>query len=111
MKYLFLTFVAVGLLVACTPKTTEIIEVVEVTTETTETGGDMPKADIAEGKVVFLENCIGCHSYGGPTSAESIDKYSKERMDEVLPAMIENAELNEEKSRQVRAYIAWELEN
>ncbi len=111
MKYLFVTFVTVGFLVACAPKTTEIIEVVETTTETTETDGEMPKADIAEGKVVFLTNCIGCHAYGGPTSAEGIDKYSKERIDKVLPAMIENAELNDEQARQVAAYIYWEIEN
>lgn len=111
MKYLFIPFAAVALFVACAPKTTEIIEIVEVTTETTETDGEMPKADIAEGKVVFLSNCIGCHSYGGLTSAEGIDNYSKEKFDEVLPEMIKNSELNDEQSCQVTAYIYWEIEN
>lgn len=111
MKYLFIPFVTVTLLVACTPKTTEIIEIVEETTETTESIGEMPKADIAEGKVVFLNSCVGCHYGVGPASAESIDEYSKEKFDAVLPDMIKAAELNEEQARQVRAYIYWELEN
>ena len=62
MKYLFLAFTAAALLVACNPKTAEIIEVTETTEETaTSTEGDMPKADIGEGKVVFLTKCTRCH--------------------------------------------------
>lgn len=107
MKYLLIALTAAGFLMACTPKTTEIITVEETTT----IDNDMPKADIGEGKVVFLNYCIGCHYGVGPTSAEQIDNYSKEKFDVVLPRMIQNAELNEDQSRQVTAYIHWELEN
>lgn len=105
MKYLFIAFTSAAFLVACSPKTSEIIEV----TETSE--GDMPKADIGEGKVVFLKKCLTCHYGNGPTSAETIDNYSKERIEAILPKMIKNAELNEEESRQVSAYLFWEIEN
>lgn len=108
MKYLFIALTAAGFLVACNPKTAEIVEVTETATD-----GDMPKADIGEGKVVFLTKCIGCHSsYApGPTSALAVDNFSKEQYDAILPKMIINAELNEEQARQVSAYIYWEIEN
>ena len=115
MKYLFLAFTAAALLVACNPKTAEIIEVTETTEETaTSTEGDMPKADIGEGKVVFLTKCTGCHKsdyINGPVNALGLDDYSKERIEAILPKMLNNAELNEEQSRQVSAYLFWEIEN
>lgn len=112
MKYLFIAFTAAGFLIGCSPKTTEVIEVVEEESEVESViDGDMPKADIGEGKVVFLKNCIGCHYGNGPSSVESIHNYSKAQYDAVLPKMIENAELDLEKSRQVTAYLYWELEN
>ena len=104
MKYLFIAFTVAGFLVACSPKTTEVIDVVEAE-------GDMPKADIGEGKVVFLNKCLGCHYGNGPSSAEGIDNYSKAQFDAIFPKMFTNAELNDEESRQVKAYVYWELEN
>lgn len=112
MKYLFIVFAAATFLVACSPKTTEIVKVTQTEEETaTSTDGDMPKADIGEGKVVFLTKCLSCHYGNGPTSAEEIDNYSKERIETILPKMIKNAELSEDESRQVSAYLFWEIEN
>ncbi len=112
MKYLFIAFTAAAFLVACSPKTAEIIEVTETAEETaTSTDGDMPKADIGEGKVVFLTKCTKCHYGNGPSSPETIDNYSKKQFEAILPKMIKNAELNEEQARQVSAYLFWELEN
>ena len=112
MKHLLFVFAAAGFLVACTPKTSELVEVVETTEEAeTSTDGDMPKADIGEGKVVFLNNCTGCHNGNGPSSPESIHNYTKAQYQAILPKMFENAELNADQSRQVSAYIYWELEN
>lgn len=114
MRYLLIAFTAAGFLIACSPKTTEIISAEEPAEETTTaTDGEMPKADIGEGKVVFLDKCIGCHGpYApGPRSASEIDNFSKERFDAILPKMIINAELNKVQARQVSAYIYWEIEN
>lgn len=113
MKYLFIAFTAVAFLVACSPKTAEIIEVTETAEETTtSTEGDMPKADIGEGKVVFMKNCIDCH-YGRSIDnvQETVDRFTKEQWANILPKMLIEAKLDEEKSRQVAAYIAWEIEN
>lgn len=109
MKYLLFAFATVAFLIACSPKTTEIVEAEESTTTTDET---MPKADIAEGKVVFLQNCIDCH-YGRSTDnlPGLIDSYSKAEWAQILPRMIKQAELDDEKTRQVTAYIHWELDN
>ena len=114
MKYLFIAFTAAAFLVACSPKTVEIIEVTETSEETaTSNDGDMPKADIGEGKVVFMTKCMGCHGgYApGPTTVAAIDDFSKERYEAALPRMIKNAELNKEEARQVSAYLFWEIEN
>lgn len=72
----------------------------------------MIKADIGEGKVVFMENCIDCH-YGRSVDRvpEIVSRYTKEQWEELLPRMVVKADLSEDKSRQVAAYIAWELEN
>lgn len=115
MKYLFIALTAAAFLVACNPKTTEIIQVTETVEETSSsTDSDMPKADIGEGKVVFLTKCTECHKsdyINGPVNALGIDNYSKERIEAILPKMLKNAELNEEESRQVSAYLFWEIEN
>ena len=111
MKYLFIAITTAAFLVACSPKTAEIIEVTEETATSNE--GDMPKADIGEGKVVFLSKCTQCHgSYAnGPKTPNEINNFSKERIEEALPRMIKNAELNKEQSRQVSAYLYWKIEN
>lgn len=109
MKYLLFSFATIALLIACSPKTTEIVAVEENSSTTEET---MPKSDIAEGKVVFLENCIDCH-YGRSRDNVSglVDSYSEAEWNEILPRMIKQAELDAEKTRQVSAYIYWEIEN
>ena len=112
MKYFVFAFAFAGLIVACTPKTSEVAEVSETAEEgTNSTDGEMPKSDIAEGKVVFLKNCTGCHYGTGPTNVESIHDYTKEQFEVIFPQMFKNAELNPDQSRQVTAYIFWELEN
>jgi mono/diheme cytochrome c family protein len=65
----------------------------------------MPKADIGEGKVIFLRDCGKCH-YG-----KNIESYTKEQWANILPRMTKKAELDETETRQITAYIAWELEN
>lgn len=113
MKYLLVVLTVTSFLVSCNPKTSEIIEVAETVEEAeTSTTGGMPKSDIGEGKVVFLTNCIDCH-YGRSANRvpELVDSYTKEQWANILPKMVIQAELNDEKSRQIAAYIAWELEN
>lgn len=116
MKYLIFAIAAAGLFAACNPKTSEIAEVAETSAEATEeatsTEGDMPKADIGEGKVLFIKDCASCHGYtSGPNNVAELDNFTKAQVDAVLPKMIKNAQFDETQARQVTAYIYWELEN
>lgn len=99
MKKLLLLFAAGLTFVAC--KTTQVVEEVVETEETTE----MPTTAIGEGKVVLLTKCAKCHE------APEVDKYSKEKWDKILPAMIKKANLSEVEANNVSAYVYWELEN
>lgn len=90
-------YLSVGLVaVACSPKTAETVT--EPVTET-----PMPKADIGEGKVVYLKDCSKCHG------AKMIHDYTSKQWARILPSMIKKAGLNDEKARQVTAYVDWEL--
>jgi len=112
MKYFFIAFTAVSLLIACTPKVAEIIEETETAEEVvTSTDGDMPNTDIGAGKIIFLKDCVTCHGYtSGPLSIAGLGHFTKAQVDDVLPKMIENAKLDEKQSRQVTSYLYWELE-
>lgn len=112
MKFLFIVLISVGTLVACSEKTapSNASEAFEETSSSTD--GDMPKADIGEGKVLFIKDCITCHDYAsGPHSVAELDNFTKAQVDAVLPKMIQNAKYNKVQARQVTAYIYWELEN
>ncbi len=84
---LFIAFVAVLFLVASSPKTTEIIQVTETTKETADsTDGDMPKTDIDEENIVFLNKCTGYHKsdfVNHSVNTLAIDNYSKEQSRQV----------------------------
>ncbi len=113
MKFLIIALSILGLLAACSPKTTEIIEASNsAEVDESSPDGSIPKADIGEGKLVFLTDCIDCHYGRSVDNAQSvIDSYSKAQWDEILPKMIKKAELDEVKARQVSAYVYWEIEN
>jgi mono/diheme cytochrome c family protein len=96
MRYLALFGGIVALLIACSPKTTESI---------TEADGNMPKAAIGEGKVVYMKKCSRCHAL------KTVENFSREQWDNILPNMIRKAELSEEEAYQVTEYVHWEIDN
>lgn len=113
MKYLFILTIALGTIVACAPKTTEVITDSADQAATTHNDATAPSdADLSAGKNVFSSKCISCH-YGRDAGRipELVDSFSKERWDEILPEMIENAELNEMEKENLTTYIYWELSN
>lgn len=65
----------------------------------------MMKTDIGEGKVIFIRDCTRCHKQ------KTVEDYTSKQWSNILPRMIIKAELNDTESRQVTAYIEWELEN
>lgn len=96
MKYAFGTFVLVGALIACSPKTTtEVITEVEEVTTTEET----MSAEMLAGKSVYDSRCIKCHG------AKKIEDYSKKEWEIILPNMMDKAKLTAEERTQVHAYV------
>lgn len=102
MKYLFIVLVASSIFAVASCKTTPPAEITETTT-VEETG--MIKADIGEGKVVFMRDCTRCHDQ------KKVEDYTADQWSTILPRMIKKAQLDETQSRQVTAYVDWELVN
>lgn len=65
----------------------------------------MIKADIGEGKVIFMRDCTRCHEL------KEVESFTTTQWSNILPRMIIQAQLNDTESRQVTAYVEWELEN
>ena len=98
MKHLLFLFATTALVVASQScrNTSEI-------NPTDENG--MIKADIGKGKVIYLRNCTECHEQ------KKVEDFTSAQWANILPRMIVQAQLNETESRQVKAYVEWELEN
>ncbi len=65
----------------------------------------MIKTDIGEGKVIFMRDCTRCHEL------KVVKSFTTTQWSNILPRMIIQARLNDTESRQVTAYIEWELDN
>lgn len=65
----------------------------------------MMKADIGEGKVIYMRDCTRCHAQ------KKVEDFTNEQWSNILPRMVKKAQLDETKSRQVKAYVEWEMEN
>ena len=98
MKYLlFLLFGSILVFESC--KTTPPPEVTSVDEE------GLLAADIGEGKVIYARDCKRCHEH------KKVEDFTAEQWYNILPRMIKQANLNETESRQVTAYVDWELVN
>lgn len=102
MKKLVYIFGVSTLIIACSPKTSEVIN--EDLSEIEE-NNEMPKAAIGEGKVVYLRDCTKCHT------AKKVEDYTPEQWATILPEMIKKAQLNKEDASNLRAYITWEIDH
>lgn len=65
----------------------------------------MIKADVGEGKVIYMRDCTRCHEQ------HKVEDFTSSQWANILPRMIVKAQLDDTEGRQVRAYIEWELEN
>jgi hypothetical protein len=99
MKKLVFTFSAIALLVACAPKTTEVIEKVE--TLETEKTNDFPNGEIAEGDYLYTEHCGKCHDL------PKIDKYSEQKWRGIVPTMAKEAKLDAIQENKILQYVLW----
>ncbi|MDG1330693.1 MAG: hypothetical protein P8P74_00070 [Crocinitomicaceae bacterium] len=65
----------------------------------------MVRADVGEGKVIYMRDCTRCHEQ------KKVEEFTSAQWTNILPRMIVKAQLDDTESRQVKAYVEWELEN
>lgn len=76
----------------------------EISATPTDENG-MIKADVGEGKVIYMRDCTRCHEQ------KKVEDFTSAQWANILPRMIVQAQLNDTESRQVKAYVEWEIEN
>jgi len=97
MKKLMLGFAAITLLAACGTKS--VAETVE------EAPLEFPNETIAAGYALYSSDCSKCHR------AKTVENFSREQWDEILPKMARKAKISDEQELQINEYINWELAN
>ena len=105
MKKVFFALTTLALIVACTPKTAEVVEVVTVTTEETTEAVVMrkPSVEESEGMTLYNTNCNKCHEL------KTISDYSMERWTKIVPNMASQAKLDATQESKIVAYVKWQL--
>lgn len=105
MKKVIFTLSSLALLVACTPKTAEVVEVItETTTETTEeVVMRKPSVEEYEGMTLYNAHCGKCHDF------KTISDYSMESWTKIVPNMSAKAKLDATQESKIMAYVKWQL--
>lgn len=102
MKQIILILFTLALVVACAPKTTEVIEVVSEP-DAESTIMRKPSLEESEGMALYNANCNKCHDL------EVISNYSLERWTKIVPDMSAKAKLNAVQESKIMAYVKWQL--
>lgn len=97
MNFKALIFIGGLTLVSCSPKTTTVDTKEEVIT--------FPNATVEEGFNLQAQHCARCHKL------KTVDNYSREQWDKILPNMARKAKLTAEQEATINEYINWELNN
>ena len=95
-KLLFFSFIS-SIVIACSPKTTEVAEVKKV--EAT-----MPSRDVTEGNSLYQAHCGKCHEL------PVVSKYSKEKWQKIIPPMCKESKLDAMQETKISAYVNWKLQ-
>ncbi len=105
MKKVFFALTTLALIVACTPKTAEVVEVVTVTTEETTEALVMrkPSVEESEGMTLYNAHCGKCHEL------KTISDYSAESWQKIIPNMAKQAKLDATQESKIMAYVKWQL--
>jgi len=105
MKKVFFALSTLVLIVACSPKTTEVVEVVEVKTETNTEAAVIrkPSVEESEGMTLYNAHCGKCHEH------KTISDYSLERWTKIVPNMASQAKLDATQESKIMAYVKWQL--
>jgi cytochrome c5 len=104
MKKVFFALSTLAIIVACTPKTAEVVT--ETTTETTEAVVmRKPSVEESEGMTLYNAHCGKCHEF------KTISDYSMERWNKIVPNMSGKAKLDDTQESKIMAYVKWQLGN
>jgi cytochrome c peroxidase len=105
MKKVFFALSTLAIIVACTPKTAEVVEVVKGTTEETTEAVVMrkPSVEESEGMTLYNAHCGKCHEH------KTISDYSFERWTKIVPNMASQAKLDATQESKIMAYVKWQL--
>ena len=95
MKKYLLIFVAGITMLACAPKSAEIV--------TEEASPAIPSASVSKGKTIYETKCIKCHAL------KTIKNHTTEQWAMILPKMAIKAKLINDQEALVNEYIQWEL--
>jgi hypothetical protein len=96
MKKLVLLLSIGSTLLACSPKTGEVVKLERTTIMT-------PSADLANGFELYQSNCGGCHELKNELA------YSKEQWQVILPKMAKEARLDAAQEKSIGNYIYWRI--
>lgn len=95
-KLIFILFAATAM-VACTPKTQEVVDTVESMT--------FPNERVGEGYSLYSTTCSRCHN------TKPVAEYTREQWDNILPNMAQRAKMDTTSTAKVDDYINWVLSN
>lgn len=83
------------IMVACSPKTTEVIEVEG------EAPDAFPSSEVAEGSQLYNDNCGKCHKL------KTVTDFTPEQWKTIVPDMAEKAKLDETQENKILQYVLW----
>ena len=84
------------MLVACSPKTAEVVEKVE--------NEEYPTAAIGEGSALYAANCGKCHKL------KTVTDYTAEQWQKIVPPMAQKAKLDATQQDKVLQYVLWRVQ-
>lgn len=99
MNKLVLVFFAGSIMVACTPKTAEVIEVMEVEKNVEVNEDQALNEHIAEGSKLYSANCGKCHKLFDAS------EFSKDQWETIVPTMAKKAKLDAVAENKVLQYV------
>ena len=97
---LFIAFGAAIALIACAPKTAEVVKPLEKPAAKP----SFPTTEIAEGSKLYQENCGKCHKL------KAVTNYSTEEWQKIVPRMAKKAKIDATAESKVLAYVLWGAE-
>lgn len=94
MKRFLYLMIAIGPVVACSPKNTEVVVQEEAPQEIA-----APENNVAEGEKLFATNCVRCHGFKDPKN------FTAEEWKEIVPRMAVKAKIDAYTENKILEYV------